>query len=373
MHLTDGIQDILDGIDRLEEYREKSIKKLEAARKLKEAAEYASKSFCGSWMGYHSRIYYLDFQTPPPGEHFDAQWGFQDAYSNKTSGEWREYAFDGVVETLKSLAGNPDMSAAESFSKKGHELFDEVKREAELVIRIFSKNGDPYGQTLLDELEKLSPFGERAFVDSLRPKGARLVGDGLAMSQGTQKPPHVKVFIDAVVLLEPAAAMERLIPFLKKAYSYMIRSAKKDSRSSLVGTNVFIGHGRSHVWRDLKDFVTERLKLPFDEFNRVPVAGITNIARLSEMLDSAAVAFIVMTAEDEQVDGKMEARTNVIHEVGLFQGRLGFTRAIVLLEEGCEEFSNIQGLGQIRFPKGDIKSRFEEIRQVLEREKIIES
>ena len=40
--------------------------------------------------------------------------------------------------------------------------------------------------------------------------------------------------------------------------------------------------------------------------------------------------------------------------------RLGFNRAIVLLEDGCEEFSNITGLGQIRFPKGDITAKFEE-------------
>jgi predicted nucleotide-binding protein len=39
---------------------------------------------------------------------------------------------------------------------------------------------------------------------------------------------------------------------------------------------------------------------------------------------------------------------NVVHEAGLFQGRLGFTRAIIMLEEGCEEFSNIEGLGQLR-------------------------
>lgn len=62
---------------------------------------------------------------------------------------------------------------------------------------------------------------------------------------------------------------------------------------------------------------------------------------------------------------------NVVHEAGLFQGRLGFTKAIVLLEEGCEEFSNIQGLGQIRFPKGNIAPAFEEIRRVLEREGLI--
>jgi predicted nucleotide-binding protein len=140
----------------------------------------------------------------------------------------------------------------------------------------------------------------------------------------------------------------------------------------MVGTNVFIGHGRSPVWRDLKDFVHERLGLPYDEFNRVPVAGVTNIARLSEMLDSAAVAFIVMTAEDEQVDGSVRARENVVHEAGLFQGKLGFTKSIMLLEEACSEFSNIHGLGQIRFPRNNIKAVFEEIRRVLEREGIIE-
>lgn len=91
------------------------------------------------------------------------------------------------------------------------------------------------------------------------------------------------------------------------------------------------------------------------------------------MLDEAAIAFLIMTAEDEQADEKLHARLNVIHEVGLFQGRLGFNRAIVLLEDGCEEFSNIEGLGQIRFPKGNISAAFEEIRQVLERECLIEN
>ena len=80
-----------------------------------------------------------------------------------------------------------------------------------------------------------------------------------------------------------------------------------------------------------------------------------------------------MTGEDEQADGDSRARMNVIHEAGLFQGRLGFTRAIVLLEEGCAEFSNIEGLGQIRFPKDNIKAALDDIRRVLEREGILEA
>lgn len=89
------------------------------------------------------------------------------------------------------------------------------------------------------------------------------------------------------------------------------------------------------------------------------------------MLDSAAIAFVVMTAEDEQADGTIRARENVVHEAGLFQGRLGFTRAILLLEDGCGEFGNIHGLGQIRFPRGRIELAFDEVRRVLEREGLI--
>ena len=89
------------------------------------------------------------------------------------------------------------------------------------------------------------------------------------------------------------------------------------------------------------------------------------------MLDQSAIAFLVMTAEDDQADGKLHARQNVIHEAGLFQGRFGFSKAILMLEEDCEEFSNIQGLGQIRFPAGRISSAFEDVRLVLEREGIL--
>ena len=46
-------------------------------------------------------------------------------------------------------------------------------------------------------------------------------------------------------------------------------------------------------------------------------------------------------------------------------------KAIVLLEEGCEEFSSIEGIGQLRCPKGNINAAFDEIRQVLQREGVL--
>lgn len=134
---------------------------------------------------------------------------------------------------------------------------------------------------------------------------------------------------------------------------------------------VFIGHGRSQAWLELKDFLQTRLKLECEEFNQQPVAGLSTSQRLQEMLDTSVFAFLVLTAEDEHADGSQHARENVVHEVGLFQGRLGFHRAIVLLEENCKEFSNIYGLTHIPFPRGKISATFEEIRGVLERENLI--
>jgi predicted nucleotide-binding protein len=131
---------------------------------------------------------------------------------------------------------------------------------------------------------------------------------------------------------------------------------------------IFLGHGGSEQWRVLKDFLKERLGLAFEEFNRISPARISTLERL----DKCGFAFLVFTAEDVHADKSLHARENVIHEAGLFQGRLGWRRAIVLLEEGCDEFSNIIGLGQIRFAKNNIASCFEEIRRVLEREGFLE-
>ena len=142
-------------------------------------------------------------------------------------------------------------------------------------------------------------------------------------------------------------------------------STKKVARGN---ATVFIGHGRSSVWRVLRDYLERDLQLECIEFNSESAAGISTVQRLQDMADKADFAFLVMTAEDVHGDMTVHARENVVHEIGLFQGKLGNEKAIVLLEDGCVEFSNIVGLGQIRFPSNDLLSKVAEIRAVLERE-----
>lgn len=175
----------------------------------------------------------------------------------------------------------------------------------------------------------------------------------------------------SVVLLKEAVSFLQDELELHSSATSDITVSEELSESRHAGANVVIGHGRSVVWRELRDLLRDRLNLPVDEFNAVATAGVPTMDRSSEMLDSAGFAFLVMTAEDEQPDGKIRARENVVHEAGLFQGRLGFRKAIILLEDGCEEFSNILGLSHIRFAKGNLSAKFEEVRSVLEREGLL--
>ena len=86
------------------------------------------------------------------------------------------------------------------------------------------------------------------------------------------------------------------------------------------------------------------------------------------MLNKSTFAILVMTGEDETIDSEFQPRLNVVHELGLFQGRLGFSRAIMLFEKETQGFSNIQGIQQIRFSKGKVIETFGEVLATLNRE-----
>jgi predicted nucleotide-binding protein len=131
---------------------------------------------------------------------------------------------------------------------------------------------------------------------------------------------------------------------------------------------IFIGHGGDPQWRDLKDHLHEQHEYDVVAYETGSRAGHTIRDVIADMLDKSSFAILVMTGEDRMDEGTVRARQNVIHELGLFQGRLGFTKAIVLKEEGTEEFSNINGVNQIRYTRGNIKETFGDVLAVLKRE-----
>ena len=131
---------------------------------------------------------------------------------------------------------------------------------------------------------------------------------------------------------------------------------------------IFIGHGRSPLWRDLKDHLHELHGYEVVAYEIGARAGHTIRDILESMLGKGTFAILVMTGEDETKSDLLIPRLNVVHELGLFQGRMGFSKAIVLLEGGTQEFSNIHGTHQIRFAKGNIRETFGDVLATLRRE-----
>jgi predicted nucleotide-binding protein len=134
---------------------------------------------------------------------------------------------------------------------------------------------------------------------------------------------------------------------------------------------VFIGHGRSKLWARLKVFLQDELGAATVTYESESRTGESIVPILEKMLKQATFAVLVLTAEDETADGSRRARQNVVHEAGLFQGKLGFKKAILLLQEGIEEFSNVAGLQYIPFTDDKIEQSFYELQRVLKREKQI--
>jgi len=135
---------------------------------------------------------------------------------------------------------------------------------------------------------------------------------------------------------------------------------------------VFIGHGRSPLWARLQLFVENELGVRTINYESEPRVGESIVTILESFLNEASFAVLILTAEDETGSGNKRARQNVVHEAGLFQGRLGFNKAILLVQEGLEEFSNVAGLQHIPFSGDQIDQTFYDLRRVLKREALIE-
>lgn len=343
---------------------------------LKDACESLEEAWSGSWLGYHASVYTEGLRPRQPGEHFDSEWGMREAFSNRTTGAWEEYDYDTVYNEILTRSGGADTEAITQAAKTAERAFSECKADLLPTLdAVLADRDDRVLRKMRDEVAKLeSHHSASQFIKAIMPHGKFISRDMLALQGGLQAPHHRRVQAWLLEELSYGRKAAELAGIARHAAHYL-QKRKKMKGQTVARTEgpIFIGHGQSSVWKDLKDFLVERLGVQYEEFNREPAAGVSTKERLLEMLDRCCFAFLVMTAEDEAPDGTKRARQNVIHEAGLFQGRYGFERAIILLEEGCQEFSNIHGLGQIRFPKGRIMAASEEIRRVLEREGILKT
>lgn len=134
--------------------------------------------------------------------------------------------------------------------------------------------------------------------------------------------------------------------------------------------NVFLIHGRDEAkWRELKDIIQTEFRLNPIILLQQPDAGSkTVIEKFEHYAETCSYAIAVFTPDDEVSSGGeiyLQARPNVIYELGWFCGRLGRDNVMMLLREGTSMFSDFGGIIQKRFT-ANISERVVEIRRDLE-------
>jgi predicted nucleotide-binding protein len=205
-----------------------------------------------------------------------------------------------------------------------------------------------------EEVEFLSGKIE-AFFKDYRPSG-----DGLYI------PPTQTSRSDNTV-----KDIDRLTKELAKLPNSDFEKLKPSSASKLTlkvkekPHKVFIGHGRSKLWARLQVFVKDELQVETVSYESESRVGESIVHILEKMLNQATFAVLVLTAEDQTEEGGKRARQNVIHEAGLFQGRLGFDKAILLVQRGLEGFTNVDGLQYIPFSDDNIEETFYQLQRAM--------
>lgn len=331
--------------------------------KLFDAIHAVDLSSSGIWLVHHANLYMRDF-TPRTNE--DGQ--NEPNYIYDSDDDWTFYSNKEVAEQIAELSGQDSKLISEL--QREMASFNVLKGDIHLLLEVLaSDTSDRFLKERAEEVQNLK-MGKPAFELAMEWAPSSVTNsDRTLYAKDFEVPPHILIKAKLQRTLKIQELCHELWHISRKSLVYhRLKFGPKEMTMPVNSKVVFIGHGRSPVWKELKSFLQERLSLRVEEFNSISVAGIATKERLEEMLNASSFAFLIMTAEDEQSDGKLRARENVVHEIGLFQGRLGFRRAIVLLEDGCEEFSNIHSIGQIRFPHADLLARSEEIRKVLERE-----
>jgi sugar/nucleoside kinase (ribokinase family) len=156
-------------------------------------------------------------------------------------------------------------------------------------------------------------------------------------------------------------------PELAEIAKKFIRSSDAERRAVPLARGVFVAHGSGEQWHLLKEFIEQECGLPVYAFETGAWESRNVTEALAQYLDRCSFAVCVLTAEDETKDSRRLPRQNVIHEAGLFQGRYGFDRVMLLIEEGCD-FADSPGLVTATFPHNAIEAVFWRLQKMMRAE-----
>lgn len=227
-------------------------------------------------------------------------------------------------------------------------------------VQQFKDEVDDWNDYNYEYLKQSFENPNNEYLNSYGEAGYSMLG-GFLSNQPDGSPLAVKDFLKYKI--DDLRRLYNKADLIKMAFPDLPVVEEKKSK----GSKIFIGHGRSKLWARVKIYLKEDLGLDTLAFEDESRASESIVNILEEFLEKSSFAVLIMTAEDDTLEGKIRARQNVVHEAGLFQGRLGFGNVIILKQDNIEGFSNIAGLQYISFSKDNIEQTFYDLQRKMKK------
>ncbi len=170
-------------------------------------------SFSHSWAGYHSQLYYGDFEKPPVKAMFNVDWG---GLRGIPEG-WQPRSYEDVVEFVSSKHHGTSLTDISAFVTDLREHAVKLKRElCTELLPISEVNGYQREADLLEHLDKMRMGIDANEYVKLHAPTQLVSRDTKALLQGRTTPPHVAYQARIAALLTTITAIEEFFDTSKR-------------------------------------------------------------------------------------------------------------------------------------------------------------
>lgn len=192
--------------------------------RVNKAIEEVGRSWSGSWIGYHARVYYDGFQIPT-GTMWDAEWGRE-----RQQPGWMitdDAAVDDRVYNVARLSRDKTNKQLRDAVRRAAVVFEEAKEELLVTLDAYlADRDDARIKAIRDEAENVAPCMTASESMNLQRPTTLWSRDSMAVQQGIAYPRHLQLQALLVEKLTHFTQLRELGKLARRAATYMEKRLK---------------------------------------------------------------------------------------------------------------------------------------------------
>jgi hypothetical protein len=215
---------------------------------LRDAARSIGDSSSSSWVGWHSRMYYGNYDEPPVADSWNTEWGGLGHFSDR----WKERSLPEVQRAIEDRAGVRLADTAHC-ADRVREVCQPLQQELVTVLSpVCDLAGFAKEAELMAKLEKIDWIvSPEKFVRVMAP-GNVMSRDTQALGQGLQAPLHLEVMAAIATNTSTLTASKEFLTYAIRLARQVRTKLKAMPTGELVETPAVAEAGNPRMQRQLR-------------------------------------------------------------------------------------------------------------------------